>query len=66
MGKKTSLLILLEATGVRIQKVQNPVHAHLWPANVLTGCWMIQNQIAFFCLKHGYAKLLFCDIDLLD
>ena len=29
-GKKTSLLILLEAAGVRIQKIQNPVHAHLW------------------------------------
>ena len=28
-GKKTSLLILLEAAGVRIQKIRNPVHAHL-------------------------------------
>jgi len=27
-GNKTSLLMLLEATGVQIQKVQNPVHAH--------------------------------------
>jgi len=32
-GKKTSLLILLEAAGVRIQKVQNPVHAHLWQSS---------------------------------
>jgi len=30
LENKTSLLILLEAAGVRIQKVQNPVHAHLW------------------------------------
>jgi len=29
-GKKTSLLILLEAAGVWIQKIQNPVHANLW------------------------------------
>jgi len=28
-GKKTSLLILLKAAGVQIQKIQNPVHAHL-------------------------------------
>jgi len=29
-GKKTSLLILLEAVGVHVQKIPNPVHAHLW------------------------------------
>ena len=29
-GKKTSLLILLEAAGVRLEKIQNPDHAHLW------------------------------------
>ena len=31
----------------------------------LPGCWMIPDQIAFFFLKHD-AKLLFCDINLLD
>jgi len=49
IGKKTSLLIVLEATGVRFQKVQYPIHAHLcykmacctahksswWPRNLL-------------------------------
>jgi len=30
----------------------------------LTGCWIIPGQIAFF--RIGYAKLLFCDIGLLD
>jgi len=31
----TSLLILLEAAGVRVQKIQNPVLAHIWlPAEV--------------------------------
>jgi len=34
-GKKTSLLILLEAAGARIQKIQNPVHAHL--------CYLFEN-----------------------
>jgi len=29
IGKKTSLLILLEAAVVGIPKIQNPVHAHL-------------------------------------
>jgi len=30
IAKKTSLLILLEAVGDRIQKIKNPVHAHPW------------------------------------
>jgi len=29
-AKKTSLLILLEAAGVLIQKIQNPLHVHGW------------------------------------
>ena len=29
VAKKTSLQILLEAAWIRIQKIQNPVHAHL-------------------------------------
>jgi len=29
-ANKTSIPILLEAAGVWVQKIQNPVHAHLW------------------------------------
>ena len=29
-AKKTALMILLKAVGVRIQKIRNPVHAHRW------------------------------------
>ena len=49
--KKTSLLILLEAAGVRFQKVKNPVHAHLWYMD-LNQRWSDQN-FAFTVIEHN-------------
>jgi len=43
-GKKTSLLILLEAAGIRIQKIPNPVNAHL--CYVVTFCKGVHDTLS--------------------
>jgi len=48
-GKKTSLLILLEAAGVRIQKIQNPVHAH--PCYILVSVYLLHNWEAYIGMQ---------------